>query len=315
MSFKIYVDGQSGTTGLQIHERLAGDDALTILKIDPEKRRDPAERKRLLNRADLVFLCLPDAAAKESVAMIENPATRVVDASTAHRVDANWTYGLPEYDPDQRAKISASKRVAVTGCHAAACILGLKPLRVAGVVSETYPVTLHSITGYSGGGKTMIAQYEQSGQAHLLSPRFYALGLVHKHLPEITTYAQLAAPPVFVPVVGNFYKGLAVTLPLHRALCSRQISRANVHAILAEYYEGERFVNVLPLDGKIGVDDGFLDIQACNDTNRADIAVLGNDEQVLVITRLDNLGKGASGAAVQCMNIMLGLDENRSLSA
>lgn len=314
MLFKVYVDGLSGTTGLQIHERLACYDELEILKIDPERRRDPVERKRLLNSADLVFLCLPDEAAKESVALIDNPHTKVIDASTAHRVAKGWVYGLPEYDPSQRGRIKDSKRVAVTGCHAAAAILGLKPLRSAGVIDEKHPVILHSITGYSGGGKTLIAQYEQSGRDHLTSPRPYALGLVHKHLPEITKYARLAFPPMFVPVVSNYYKGLAVTLPLHGSQCRRKISRSEVHAVLADYYDGERFIQVLPLDGEMGVDAGFFDIRTCNDTNRADIAVVGNDDQVLVLTRLDNLGKGASGAAVQCMNIMLGLDEDRNLA-
>lgn len=313
MSLKIYVDGSSGTTGLMIHERLSHYKEFEILKIDSAKRRDLSERKHLLNAADLVFLCLPDEAARESIALLENPVTKVIDASTAHRVATGWVYGLPEYDPNQRSKIRAAKRVAVTGCHAAASILSLKPLRSEGIISDHYPVTLHSITGYSGGGKKMIADYEQSGLPHLKSPRPYALALSHKHLPEIQTYAQLSRPPVFVPIVSNYYKGLAVTFPLHKDLCSQRISRARVHDIFSRYYLNEPFVNVLPLNCDLGVDAGLFDVQACNDTNRADIAVLGNDDQVLIITRLDNLGKGASGAAIQCMNIMLGLEENRSL--
>ncbi len=315
MSFKVYVDGLSGTTGLQIHERLSNYNELEMLKIDPEKRRDPLERGRLLNAADLVFLCLPDKAARESVSLIVNPDTKVIDASTAHRVADGWVYGLPELDAHQREKIRGAKRVAVTGCHAAASILAIKPLRAAGLISAQYPVVLHSITGYSGGGKTMIADYEQSGKPHLASPRHYALGLAHKHLPEITKYSDLASAPVFVPVVSNYYKGLAVTLPIIRALCEQPISRSLVYDLFSRYYAEERFVNVLPLDSAVGVDAGCFDIQACNDTNRADIAVVGNEEQILIITRLDNLGKGASGAAVQCMNIMLGLTEDQCLCA
>ncbi len=313
MSLTVYVDGLSGTTGLQIHERLSNYSELEILRIDPDKRRDPVERQRLLNASDLVFLCLPDDAARESVSLITNPRTKVIDASTAHRVADGWVYGLPELDAHQRERIMASKRVAVTGCHAAASILAIKPLRAENLISARYPVVLHSITGYSGGGKAMIADYEQSGKPHLASPRHYALGLTHKHLPEITAYGDLAVPPVFVPVVSNYYKGLAVTFPIIGALCDRPVSRSKVHDIFTRYYAGERFVNVLPLDSPVGVDAGCFDIRACNDTNRADIAVTGSDDRILIIVRLDNLGKGASGAAVQCMNIMLGLAEDRCL--
>ncbi|WP_428239705.1 N-acetyl-gamma-glutamyl-phosphate reductase [Gynuella sp.] len=313
MSYKIYVDGQSGTTGLQIHERLSQYSDLELLTIDPDKRRDPQERKRLLNEADLVFLCLPDDAARESVVLIDNPNTRVIDASTAHRVTDGWVYGLPEYDQAQRDHIRTSKRVAVTGCHAAASILSLKPLREAGVITGDYPVTLHSITGYSGGGKNMIEQYEHSDDGFLKSPRHYALGLQHKHLPEICRYADLQTNPVFLPIVSSFYQGLAVTLPLHKALCNGQYSVADIREVYRQYYDQQMFVRVLGHDDSVGVEPGFFDVQACNGTNRADIAVLGNDDQIIVITRLDNLGKGASGAAIQCMNIMLGFEEDRSL--
>ena len=314
MSYKIYVDGQSGTTGLQIHERLSQYADLELLTIAPDKRRDPAERKRLLNTADLVFLCLPDDAARESVAMIDNPQTRVIDASTAHRIADGWVYGLPEYDKEQRARIQTSRRVAVTGCHASASILSLKPLRENGVISADYPVTLHSVTGYSGGGKNMIEQYEHSDETFLKSPRHYALTLKHKHLPEIRRYAGLQSDPVFLPIVSNFYKGLAVTLPLHKSLCQGDYTIADIRTLYQDYYQGEDFIKVLGPDDAIGIEPAFFDVQACNDTNRADIAVLGNDDQIMIMTRLDNLGKGASGAAIQCMNIMLGFDEARSLA-
>jgi N-acetyl-gamma-glutamyl-phosphate reductase len=314
MKTRIFVDGQEGTTGLQIHQRLAGRPDLELITIDPARRKDPAARAECLNAADVAFLCLPDAAAKEAVALLTNPRTVVIDASTAHRTDPGWAYGLPELGADYRAKIRASNRIANTGCHAAAFLLAVRPLVAVGVLPADFPVSAFSITGYSGGGKKMIADYENDSAPALRSPRPYALGLTHKHLPEMGVHSGLAAAPIFNPVVANFYQGMAVTVPLPLLRLPGAPEPADVHAVLARAYAGERFVRVLPLGEESALDGGFLDVQACNGTNRADVMVFGRAEQAVVITRLDNLGKGASGAAVQCMNLRLGLDEGLGLA-
>jgi N-acetyl-gamma-glutamyl-phosphate reductase len=312
----VFVDGQEGTTGLQIRERLAAHGGVRVLDIEPERRKDAARRRELINQADAVFLCLPDAAARESVALVDpsNVRTRVIDASTAHRVAEGWTYGLPELSAAQRRAIRGSRRVAVTGCHAAGFILALAPLVAAGRVPRDYPVSCHSLTGYSGGGKTMIADYDAARASRALdAARMYALGLAHKHLPEMRAYTGLAHAPVFVPIVDNYYKGMAVAVPLHLRSCAPGTTRAQLHEVLEAHYRGERFVRVMPLDAESNTDGGFFDALAANDTNRNDVFVFGNDERALVVSRLDNLGKGASGAAVQCMNLMLGFDEGTAL--
>lgn len=314
MKTKVFVDGQEGTTGLQIHERLVLRTDVELITIDPAKRKDTAAKAACLNAADIVFLCLPDAAAKESVALVTNPRTCVIDASTAHRINPAWAYGLPELGSEYRSQIRTSKRIANPGCHATAFALAVRPLVQAGVLPAGVSVSAFSITGYSGGGKKMIADYETNPSPALRSPRPYALGLTHKHLPEMRAHTGLATAPVFSPVVANFYKGLSVTVPLSLAQLPDNPSPAQIHATLVATYAGEMFVRVLPLGDEDNLDDGFLDVQACNDTNRADIGVFGHDGQVLVITRLDNLGKGASGSAIQCMNIHLGLDECAGLS-
>ena len=314
MKPKIFVDGQEGTTGLQIHQRLAGRPDLELITIDPAHRKDPAARAECLNSADVAFLCLPDTAAKEAVALLTNPRTVVIDASTAHRTDPGWAYGLPELGAAYRERIRTSTRIANTGCHAAAFILGVAPLVSAGVFTATQTVPCFSITGYSGGGKKMIAEYETNPRPALASPRPYALGLTHKHLPEMRAHAGLAVAPIFTPVVAGFYQGLAVTVPLALTQLPGKPTPADLHAVLAKAYAGERFVRVLPLGDEANLDAGQLDVQACNGTNRADVMVFGHSEQALVVVRLDNLGKGASGAAVQCMNLRLGLDEGAGLT-
>jgi len=317
MSTQVFVDGQEGTTGLRIHEVLAQRADIEVLQIDPAHRKDAAERARLLNAADIAFLCLPDVAAKESAALVTNPNTCVIDASTAHRTDPAWAFGLPELCAGQRTAIRAAKRIANPGCHASAFILLLRPLVDAGLVPRSLPVSATSITGYSGGGKKMIAEYDAAaqpgGDPKLQSPRPYALGLAHKHIPEMMAHTGLAARPLFMPVVGPFYKGLAVTVPLHFAQLAPGTDGAALHRALAAHYAGERFVRVMPLSDPATLADGFFDVQACNDTNRVDLFVFAAADQAVLIARLDNLGKGASGAAIQAMNVHLGVDEGLGL--
>lgn len=311
MTYKVFVDGQEGTTGLQINEYLAKRTDVVLLKIDADKRKDLAERKRLINESDVTFLCLPDEAAKESVTLVDNPNTCIIDASTAHRVNPAWTFGLPELAPEQRAKIRASKRIANPGCHASAFILALRPLVAAGLLPAATQIAANSITGYSGGGKSMIAQYQSPERID--APRPYGLTLAHKHLPEMQAYTGLTVAPIFQPIVGPFYKGLAVTAYIHPQQFTRQATPADVQKIIADYYAGEPFIRVLPVDLEATTDGGFYNVEANNDTNRVDIAVFGNDERMLLIARLDNLGKGASGAAVQAMNVHLGVEESLGL--
>lgn len=314
MKYKIYIDGQAGTTGLKIHERLANRPDLEVLCVDGEKRKDPEVRRAILNEADLVFLCLPDDAARESVSLISSGKTRVIDASTAHRIDPGWVYGLPELNGAQRERIAHAARVSVPGCHATGFVLLLYPFITEGAVPRDYAVTCHSVTGYSGGGRKLIEQYEGSARGvHMAASRHYALGLSHKHLPEMLQISGLAAPPLFTPIVGDFYQGMAVAVPLFSRLLKQKLTVKEAHAFLAGYYKGERFVKVMPLDPEAGADGGYFDPTACNGTNRAELFIFGNDEQILLLARLDNLGKGASGAAVQCMNIMLGMDEGFGL--
>jgi N-acetyl-gamma-glutamyl-phosphate reductase len=311
MTYKVFVDGQEGTTGLQINEYLAKRTDVALLRIDSDKRKDLAERKRLINESDVTFLCLPDDAARESVSLADNPDTCIIDASTAHRVNPAWTFGLPELAKDQRAKIHASKRIANPGCHASAFILALKPLVAAGLLPADTQVAANSITGYSGGGKSMIAHYQSPQRVE--APRPYALALAHKHLPEMAAYTGLTAAPIFQPIVGPFYKGLAVTAFLHPQQFTRKATPADVQKLLADYYAGEPFISVAPVDLEANTDGGFFDVEGSNDTNRVDLFVFGNDERMLVVGRLDNLGKGASGAAVQAMNVHLGVEESLGL--
>ncbi len=313
MKFSVFVDGQEGTTGLRIHEYLAQRADIEVLRIEADRRKDAGERARLLNAADVAFLCLPDAAAKEAVALVTNPRTCLIDASTAHRTLPGWAFGLPELSAGQRDRIRASKRIANPGCHASAFILLLRPLVDAGLLPATLSTSAMSITGYSGGGKKMIEEYEASADTRLASPRPYALTLAHKHIPEMMAHTGLSVKPVFQPIVGNFYKGLSVSVPLHLSQLKPGATADSIQSALETHYASEPFIRVMPLRDAATLEGGFFDVQACNDTNRVDLFVFANDSQVMLMARLDNLGKGASGAAVQAMNVHLAVDEGLGL--
>ena len=315
---KIFIDGREGTTGLQIQERLAARSDLELCELPNDLRKDPAARKALINQVDFVITCLPDAAAHESASLLQNPRTRLIDPSSAHRVSPDFVYGFPELDSEQRARIRKASRVSVPGCHATGVIAALAPLVSRGLVPKDYPVVVHSLTGYSGGGKKLIATYETASpneHEHLRGPRPYALGLRHKHLPEMQQVVGLASAPFFQPVVGDFYKGMLVSVPLFSQLLPKKPSPKDVHEVLSAHYHGERFVVVQPLETELLLEDGFLNPTACNDTNRLELFVFGHEQQILIVARLDNLGKGASGAAVQNLNLMLGVDEASGLEA
>lgn len=308
---KVFIDGQEGTTGLQIYERLGGREDIELLRIDPEKRKDAQERKKLLNDADLVFLCLPDAAAREAVALIENDRTKVIDASTAHRTSPGWVYGFPELLAGQRQRVKFAKRTANPGCHATGFLSAAAPLVATGVLPRDYPVTGYSLTGYSGGGKKMIAEYEGEGKDEALdSPRIYGTTLRHKHLPEMKALSGLDEPPVFCPIVDDYYKGMASCLMLHNARLTGKPTAEDLCEILARYYEDQQVVRVAPFEKE----GSFLAANALAGTDRLELSVWGHEEQTIVVARFDNLGKGASGAAVQNMNLMLGFDETAGLA-
>ena len=313
MAAKIFIDGEAGTTGLQLRDRLAGRRDFEILSIAPDKRKDPHERKRLLNAADVAILCLPDEAAKESVSLIENDTTKVIDASTAYRVADGWTYGFAEMDRDQSKRIAGAMRVSNPGCWPQGGIATLRPLITAGLIPADFPVIAYGISGYSGGGRSMIADYEQEGEsANAFS--LYGLSLKHKHLPELQTYSRLAKTPLFTPAVGNFRQGMIVTVPLQLSTLSKVPTGAQLHAAIADHYAAisDSFVEVAAL-----ADTSGLNPELYNDTNRMRLHVFANDQtaQAVLVAVYDNLGKGASGAAVQNLNLMLGVAADTSLAA
>ena len=309
MKPKIYIDGKDGTTGLQIYDRLAGRKDLELLLIDEDKRKDTAERQKLMNAADIVFLCLPDAAAIEAVELVTNPETCIIDASTAHRTAPGWDYGFPELSAEHRARIAASKRIANPGCHASGFISAVYPLVAHGIVPPDYPVTCFSLTGYSGGGKKMIAQYETEKTEELYAPRIYGLSLNHKHLPEMQKICGLHKAPVFLPVVDDYYKGMATTIQLRNDLLAPGTTAQTVWETLRDHYAAAQMVTVAPFGGTTPMIAG--NAMAGKDTLQ--LIVYGNEEQTAVTALFDNLGKGASGAAVQNMNIRLGLEESTGL--
>ena len=311
---KIYIDGQEGTTGLRIFERFAGRDDIEILTIDPALRKDTDERKKLINASDITFLCLPDAAAKEAVSLVENENVRIIDASTAHRVNPDWAYGFAELSSAHREKIAAGKRIANPGCHATGFISLVYPLVAAGILPKETVTSCFSLTGYSGGGKKMIAQYgDENRDVALDSPRVYGLTHSHKHLPEMKTVCGLDAAPLFSPIVADYYAGMLVSVPFAAGQLKGISSLAQLHECYADHYAGQKMIRVMPLSAQTDC-GGFLASNGCAMWDGLEVYVTGNDERMMVCARFDNLGKGASGAAIQNMNIMLGCDESKGLN-
>ena len=314
MKTKIFIDGSEGTTGLRIFERFSQRDDIELLKISSELRKDPEEIKKFINASDITFLCLPDQAAREAVAMVENDNVRIIDTSTAHRTEAGWAYGYPELSKGHREAIKNGKRVAVPGCHATGFITIVYPLIAGKILPSDYPVASFSLTGYSGGGKKMIEEYESDSRENELdSPREYGLGQTHKHLKEMKKITGLDREPLFSPIVSDYYSGMVVSVPFYADMLNGKHTVESVHKYFEEYYAGEKFIKVMPL-GKEADYRGFLAGNGCSGWDGMEIYVSGNDERILVSTRFDNLGKGASGAAIQCLNIMLGCDEAKGLN-
>lgn len=315
MKYNVFIDGQEGTTGLKIVEDLSKLANIEVMRIDADKRKNTTERSKLLNQADLVFLCLPDSAARESIELIKNTDTRVINTSTAFRTDNDWVFGLPEIK-GQRELIRAASKVSVPGCHATGFILTIRPLIDAGLLQKDYPISCYSLTGYSGAGRSGIEEYENP--VHIASkllhaPKHYALRLDHKHLPEMSLYAGLSHEPLFTPVIANYRQGMAMTIPLISRMLPKKSTAQEIHEALTEYYSSEPFIHVMPFQSEAYHDQGRFDITACNHTNRLEIFVFGNNDNINIISRYDNLGKGASGAAIQNMNLMLGFDECNGL--
>jgi N-acetyl-gamma-glutamyl-phosphate reductase len=313
MSPRVFIDGEAGTTGLQIHARLRARRDLELVSIDPARRKDAGARAEMLNSADLVILCLPDDAAREAVSLIESPKVKVIDASTAHRTALGWVFGFPEFERGQRAAVAGATRVSNPGCYSTGAIALLRPLVRAGLVPADWPVTINAVSGYSGGGKAMIAEFEDEAAAnHTRVPyRIYATGLEHKHVPEIQAHVGLTHRPLFAPAVGRYVQGMIVEVPLQLWALPGAPSLEQIHATLADAYAGERFVEVASLAEAAGLKT--LDPEGLNGTNRMRLFVFGGGQQARLVALLDNLGKGASGAAVQSLNLMLSLGETEGL--
>lgn len=309
MAAKIFIDGKAGTTGLRIYERLEGRQDIELITLSDELRKDPVAKSEAINSSDITFLCLPDAAARESVALVRNESTKIIDTSTAHRTSPDWAYGFPELGEEFEQKIRSSKRVAVPGCHASGFVSLVQPLVRNSIIPAHLGITCHSVTGYSGGGKNMIAQYELEGRdSSLDSPRQYGLTQMHKHLPEMTAITGLTRKPVFCPIVSDYYSGMCVTAPLFASDLLNGASVQDIIDVYARTYNSP----IVSYCGEIG-EDGFICANALSGKDCMNIYVQGNEERILLISRFDNLGKGASGAAVECMNIMLGLDAKTGL--
>lgn len=310
---KIFIDGSEGTTGLRIHERFAEREDVELLSVSSELRKDKEERKRLINSSDITFLCLPDAAAEESVSLVENDHVRIIDTSTAHRTMEGWAYGFPELSKEHREAIAAGNRIAVPGCYATGFISLVYPMVAEGLISADYPVSAFGISGYSGGGRKMIAAYEaEEREDALLAPREYALSQAHKHLKEMKKIPGLKREPLFSPIVADYYSGMVVSVPVYTELMNKGRTPQEVWKYLADFYAGSRFVRVMPF----GAEEASANMLAGNAMSGRDslrIYVTGNEDRVLLSSQFDNLGKGASGAAIQCLNIALGCEESKGL--
>lgn len=305
---RVFIDGKAGTTGLGIYDRLEKRGDVSVLSLSEELRKDTAARKDAINSADVVFLCLPDDAAREAVSLCENARTVIIDASTAHRTREDWAYGFPELSKEHREKIASSKRIANPGCYASGFISLVRPLIASGIAPSDYPFVCHAVSGYSGAGKKAIAQYNEENRDHLLdTPRLYALGLTHKHLPEMVKECALTREPVFNPYICDYYSGMSVSVPLFTDLLKKRVSVEDLLNLYREHYGESTFISA----GQ--EESGFISANNLAGTNKMEILVHGNGERILLTSRFDNLGKGASGSAIQNMNIVLGLDEGFGL--
>lgn len=314
MKTKIFIDGSEGTTGLRIFERFKGRDDIELLTISTDLRKDVNERKRLINQSDITLLCLPDNVARESVSLVENENVRIIDASTAHRTAEGWTYGFPELNSTQRDKIREGKRISVPGCHATGFISLAYPLVYSGILPHDYPISTFSLTGYSGGGKKMISEYTDNNRStEYDAPREYALSQQHKHLKEMKKVVGLCREPLFTPIVADYYSGMVVSLPIYTEYLKDKKTLEEIHKFLTDYYANESFVKVMPLgsEEKYG---GFISGKTCSGWDGMNIYITGNSERILLTSQFDNLGKGASGAAIQCLNILLGCEEDTGLN-
>ena len=307
---KIFIDGRAGTTGLRIYERLAERPDIELLTLSDEDRKNTEKRREMLNSCDIAFLCLPDDAARESVSLISNPDVAVLDTSTAHRTEPGWTYGFPELDPAIAANVKAAKRIAVPGCHASGFIALVRPLVVAGLISPDLRLTCHSITGYSGGGKKMIAEYDDPNRSVLFdAPRQYGITQQHKHLKEMVKISGISTAPVFCPIVSDFYSGMEVTVPLFREDLLNGATVADVREVFRKLYTGP-----IVTYAENASEGGLLAANAFSGKDTMQVTVEGNEDRILLIARYDNLGKGASGAAVECMNMVMGADPAEGLA-
>lgn len=316
MKAKVFIDGSEGTTGLRIFERFQSRDDVEIIKIDPEKRKDPEERRKCINASDITFLCLPDAAAIEAVSLIDegNDHTVIIDASTAHRTELGWAYGIPELGEEFRERIKNGNRIAVPGCYASGFNMMVYPLVKLGIIGNDYPVCVSALSGYSGAGKKAIALYEAEDKTQdLFAPRAYALSQKHKHLKEMKAISGLVREPVFTPVVDDYYSGMLVTFPVYSYLCRKEVTPEDIWKVLSDFYKGQDFIKVMPF-GSEENENNFFAANAMSGRDDAQIFVTGNEERILINARFDNLGKGASGAAIQCMNIKLGLPDDKGLN-
>ena len=313
MKYKIFIDGKEGTTGLQIFDRFKNRNDIELILIDDNLRKDLNERKKCINASDITFLCLPDQASIEAVSLLENEHTKIIDASTAHRTLPNWAYGFPELGPEFRKKIETNQLVAVPGCYASGFQAIVYPLIKMGIASIDYPFTVNAISGYSGAGKKGIAQYEDVNRnVEFDAPRLYAMAQMHKHLKEMKAISGLKEEPLFNPYVCDFYKGMLVTVPLYVDRLNIKISPKELHEKFSEYYKGQKFVRVMPFN-ETGTENGFLSANHLSGKDYLEIYISGNEDRISITACLDNLGKGASGAAIECMNIMLGMDPKKGL--